>query len=143
MAKDKRPKSKEQVSAEKKPKSGIPESPQKLVWSFSVMDFDGPFGWNNCDAVEKFLEIFRRKKEFEGMSFNDLSKTESHAIPSWKLSKPARDRLEELNLDDWDEVFSLRITARNRIFCLKDGTTMRVLWWDPEHQVYPVGKKNT
>lgn len=142
--KGKQPKSALKVIVEKKPKSiGIPQSPQNLVWSFSVMDFEGPFGWDKCDDHEKFIEIFKRKKLFEGMTYNEILKTESHPIETYRLSKEARDRLVDLKLDEWDEVFSLRLTGRNRVFCLKDEGVMRILWWDPEHLVYPVEKKHT
>lgn len=107
------------------------------------MDLSGPFGWDKCLSHEKFLEILTKKKQFEGMSHTELSETGSHAIESFRLSKEARDRLIALKLDDQDEVFSLRLTGKNRVFCIKDGGVMRILWWDPDHQVYPVFKSHT
>jgi hypothetical protein len=45
--------------------------------------------------------------------------------------------------DDVEAVLSLRISARERVWGILDGPALQVLWWDPEHQVYPVERRNT
>lgn len=145
MKKDKKPKNNfEPKDANKTPKMGnVPTSPQNLFWSYSLLDEAGPFGWHECQCHEKYYDILKRKKNFEGMTYQELVKTGSHPIETYLLSKDARDRLETLKLDDFNSLFSLRLTGANRIWCVLDKNIMRVLWWDPEHLVYPVEKKNT
>jgi ribosomal protein L20 len=145
MAKDtKEPKIKVAVDYGKNPKiARFPQSPQNLAWSFALLDENGPFGWDQCHSHEKYFEILKRKKNFESMTREELKNTKSHSIETYKLSKAARDRLEELQLDDFEELFSLRINSANRFWCIAHENVMRVLWWDPNHLVYPVEKRNT
>jgi hypothetical protein len=82
-------------------------------------------------------------KELETMTWHSISETGSHFIDVSGLSKPARDRLMEIHQDDVDQLYSLRVTGRLRIFGIRDGGVLRVLWWDPDHQVCPAHKKHT
>ena len=110
--------------------------------SYSIFDKQGPF---KSDRDQKYLvqEIFDSKKSFEIMD-NRSGNQGSHSVEVAKLCKEARDRLSELKLDDINSLFSFRLTGKQRIWCQKiSGEPMRVLWWDPEHKVYPSQKKHT
>lgn len=108
-----------------------------------MLDVDGPYGWSRCDSHRDYFDILRRKKSFEGMTWAELGKGGSHHIDLKDLCKDAQNRLRALNLDDFDELYSLRITGKKRVWCFKDGRIMRVIWWDPDHQVCPVSKRHT
>jgi hypothetical protein len=60
-----------------------------------------------------------------------------------ELCKTARDRLEDLRLEDIDELVSLRLGGAERVWGIRDGNVMLLLWWDPEHAVCPSLKKHT
>jgi hypothetical protein len=60
-----------------------------------------------------------------------------------KLIKEAQDRLTEISLDDLDELTSLHLTGKGRVWGIIDQGVMNLLWWDPEHQVCPSHKKHT
>jgi hypothetical protein len=52
--------------------------------------------------------------------------------------------LRDRELDDVDELFSLRMGgAKKRIYGIRDRGTLQVIWWDPEHEIYPTEPKNT
>ena len=132
------------IDKTKKPKiSRFPESPENLTWSFLMLDEDGPFSWHLLSEAREYYKILKRKKAFEGMNSNQIRQTGSHSVLIEKLSKAARDRIDKLKLDDFEELYSLRMNSTNRVWCIKDGNTMRVLWWDPNHEVCPSLKKNT
>jgi hypothetical protein len=62
------------------------------------------------------------------------SKKQNHSIAVHKLSSAAQKRLAALKLL-LEEVVSLRLSGRERIFgCLENGV-LTLLWWDPLHQV--------
>ena len=82
-------------------------------------------------------------KDRQGTAWNDLTKGGSHNISVGSLSKDAQKRLVELNLDDNDELFSMRIAGKPRIFGIRDRNVFHVLWWDANHDVCPSHKKNT
>ncbi len=63
--------------------------------------------------------------------------TNSHAVPVQNLARKARKRLVEIKQDDLDELFSLRIGGRKRVFGIRDDPTFHILWYDPHHEVYP------
>lgn len=77
------------------------------------------------------------------MTWHAITETGSHFIETSALSKPARNRLMEIQQDDVDQVYSLRVTGRRRIFGIRDGGVLRILWWDPDHDVCPAAKKHT
>lgn len=110
-----------------------------LSWKFSQCDRDGPFSWRELDG-ETAHRVMSCLAEFEAKSWTDLEKTGSHPIECYKLEKPARDRLVDIEHDDLDSLMSFRISGSCRVWCIQDGSIMRVLWWDPEHEAYLVPK---
>ncbi len=77
------------------------------------------------------------------MRWHDIERSGSHFIDVSALTKTARDRLAELGQDDEDELFSIRLTGRERVFGIRDRWIFKILWWDPDHQVCPSYKKHT
>ena len=114
-----------------------------LSWKFSSTDSNGPFAWTNLTDPAQLAEVISKLKEFEGQNWSQLTATGSHPISISTLHSSAQDRLQELRLDEYDELMSLRLTGRIRIWAYwvaGQENIMRLLWWDPEHQVYPVKK---
>jgi hypothetical protein len=128
----KRPKSKDPV---------IEGSP--LAWRFSGCDKGGPFSWAALAHGEPFKEVIDRLHEFEMKSWDEIIETGSHPVEVYKCEKSARDRLADIKQDDIDELMSFRISGKKRVWCIKDGNIMRVLWWDPTHTVCPSLKKHS
>lgn len=122
----------------KEPTIGGDDHP--LAWRFSSCDPEGPFCWSNITPPDKLREVMGKLHEFETKSWKELMDGGSHPIPTHKLEKVARDRLSEMDRDDIDELMSFRLTGTNRVWCIKSGHIMRVLWWDPDHLVYEVPK---
>lgn len=115
-----------------------------ICWQFSIMDMDNasPFSFAALNA-DKWLVLLEQAKKWESMTWGEIEDRRNHAIAVNKLSPEARARLEELKLDDIDEVFSLRLTGRERVIGIRDRNIFRVLWWDAEHKVCPSHKKHT
>lgn len=84
--------------------------------------------------------VMERMAAFEGMTWADILEAGCHKIELYKLEKAARDRLVTIGHDDLDDLMSFRITGPKRIWCVTSGSIMRVLWWDPGHQVYKTEK---
>jgi hypothetical protein len=73
----------------------------------------------------------------------EISGPDNHFIDTAGCSKVARDRLVELSLDDTAELYSLHVNGRQRIIGIRDRQVLKILWYDPDHQVYPSRKKGT
>jgi len=110
-----------------------------LGWRFKGADKNGPFSWATL-TDPKFKEVIEKLHEFEGMTLAQMRGTGSHPIAKNQLCKEAQDRLKAIKQDDIDELMSFRLTGPNRVWCIQQRNLMRVLWWDPEHRVYPVLK---
>lgn len=77
------------------------------------------------------------------MHWQDISGREHHAIEVDRLSREAQARLEQIGQDDVDEMFSFHFSGKQRIIGIRDMNVVRLLWWDPEHQVCLSHKKHT
>ncbi|MBF0261131.1 MAG: hypothetical protein HQL97_04715 [Magnetococcales bacterium] len=105
---------------------------------------DGPFGWDApIEGLHPLLHVLPKLKELETMFWYEIAGNRHHAIQIDSLSHAAKQRLNELRLDDVDEVFSFALTGRQRLVGIRDRNVFRVLWWDPDHQVCISHKKGT
>jgi hypothetical protein len=78
------------------------------------------------------------------MNWGEIEKkNKNHSIPLDHVTKAARDRLKEMNRDDLDPLFSLRLSGKVRIWGWRDQELFYIIWWDPEHTVCPSSKKHS
>lgn len=112
------------------------------AWRIGRLDFDGPWCPRKMQ-VDELAMLIARLKNFESIPWTELHKTGSHSIPVDSIVKAAKDRLTELNMDDIDELYSLRMQGQPRLWGIKRGHIFSVLWWDPLHEVCPYHKKHT
>lgn len=139
----KAPRSSFEEPARKRPRASAPDyAGEYPLWAFRVVDLGGPWCWSALGG-ESLREVLQRMREMESMTWHAIGETGSHFIDTGALSKPARDRLIAIQQDDVDQVYSLRVTGRRRIIGIRDGGVLRILWWDPEHQVCPAPRKHT
>jgi hypothetical protein len=144
----KEPKSQSQfVKSSKRPRSveGGKYEDCKPVWKVAAIDLEGPFGWGRLKGDEAAI-VQQRLKFLEAMTWKEIllgDGDDNHRIDVDRLSKGARKRLVEINQDDADPLVSLRVRSRERIWGILDGCAFKILWWDPNHHVYPVSKRKT
>lgn len=87
-----------------------------------------------------------RLANFETMTWNEIlvqGNKRFHRIATKNICKEAYEKLVELKQEDTDELVSLGLTQVERAWGIKEGSVLKVLWWDPEHMVYPTKPKNT
>ncbi len=119
---------------------------QKVSWQFARADLQhDKWGWHllsHQDFVDMFLQ--GALPNLETQTWAELkSGKQHHSIEVQSLCKDAQRRLEELQLDDQDEVFSLRLSGQHRIFGFREGAALKILWNDPLHEICPSNKKHT
>lgn len=136
------------VTVSPKPTKKVPPSPtvqgRILSWRFSAADRGGPFSCASLMADgASVAHVLKRLVGFETMSESGLRQGGSHTIDKGDLSKEAQARLEAIELDDIDQLWSFRITGSARVWCRVESGVMHLLWWDPYHQVCPSAKKYT
>ena len=114
-------------------------------WRISKMEMVDPFGWHKLNS-EQINYIREKLSYFESMTWNQISidgKKQNHSVAIAQLSKETQKRLVEINIIDIDELFSLRLSGRERIWGILDKGVLNLLWWDPNHRVCPSIKKHT
>lgn len=111
------------------------------------MDFNGPYGWRRAGTETTLRRIHSHLQNLEGMTWREIDlrtgpegKRANHYLPVTAVCKSARQRLSELRLDDFEHLYQLRLSNTERIFGIRSNEIFSVLWWDPEHEVYPVAK---
>lgn len=119
---------------------------QTIAWQFHRRDLrHAAWGWDRHGEGHLDAVLTQHLHSIETMTWGELSRAaggraqgnNSHSIPVDSLCKDAQERLLALNLDDVDELFSLRLTGTIRVWGIRDGRVLKVLWYDPEHTVYP------
>ncbi len=110
----------------------------KPSWRFGWADRDGAWGWNHATAAHLAL-IHEKLTNFESMTMNEIvgARKGSKAIPTEDLQPKARNRLVDLGRDDQTSVIELRLGDSERLFGIRDGSVVYLLWWDPHHDVFP------
>lgn len=114
-----------------------------VVWSFSLADNEGRWGFKGLSVDELHSLIFDKLVSKESLNWNEIKANKSHHVATSKLIKEAQIRLKDLNMDDLDELFSLRLTGIIRVWGVKQENVLRLLWWDPHHEICPSRKKHT
>lgn len=119
---------------------------EKFRWTTYTCDFEGPFGWSHVDLKELHLDIIPKLQNFETQTWSELE-TQSgghhHFSKVSDFSEAARKRLDEIvehKEGIYAELFSLRLQGSVRIWGVKERAKLQILWYDPDHQVYPVEK---
>lgn len=111
-----------------------------VAWRFELICGEPCFGWDTLTAddhkcLNEWLAIF------EGMTLGELFNNSGrpgktyrnpHEIPNVEARGRFLDRY-----DDEDEIHRLRCDGEHRIYGFRRGNVFLVLWWDPNHEVWP------
>lgn len=116
-------------------------------WSFVKCDMQHE-KWGIFNNTEHLGDMLARFKEWERGTWGEIltttsgrkHNTQSHPMPVEILDKAAAKRLTELNLDSYDMLYSLAITGRQRVWgiMIEETGTFQLLWYDAQHEIYPV-----
>lgn len=133
-----------QVRVSEQPESSNTQSP---AWQFHKRDKDhATWGWDKLSDADFRALLHDVLCNFESMTWAEILKAAGgrnhgnnhHLIPVEKCCKEAQQRLVDLHLDDLDDIFSLRLDGKTRLFGIRDGRVLRFIWHDPDHSVYPL-----
>ena len=134
------PKYAESARTQSDPDSYLKQTP---VWRFS--DFDWDSDWGNVCLVEHAAKlkthIEAHLASFETMTWDEILKSSggkklgnnSHPIPRDKFKKSVQKRLTD-NKILADTLFSLRLEAGTRVYGVREGRCLRIVFFDPYHK---------
>jgi len=113
-------------------------------WLFRFGDFEHEkWGLHKKECYE----FLKRLSDFEKQTWREIRFADNgknnHFIDIAEIIKEAKQRLTAIGLNDEDQLFSLRITGRKRLWgILRDGK-YNILWYDREHEICPSLLKHT
>ena len=131
---------KKQCYAKSSPKSES-NSGKNFDYDFELFDKDGPFGKTAKSPEEWPPKVLTKLKDYKTMTWQEIKGKGSHSISLEKLAPEAQKRLQEIKLDHIRRLFSLCIHGSIRIFGIVHGDVLKIIWYDPEHQICPCRKK--
>lgn len=119
-------------------------------WAFSKCDFEHEKWGISCKSgvLDNLLLTL---KSLESMNWctilsntnGRVGNTRSHSIAIECLKEEAIERLRELNLDDYDELYSLAVDNKKRIWGVINDGVFNIIWYDLNHEVCESKKKHT
>lgn len=121
---------------------------QHPTWSFSKCDFEHS-EWSMPCHQECLSNLMIRLKALEGQQWKEIlldksgrkNNTKNHAVPVRNIVKDAQKRLKEINLDDFDEIYSLTVTGIQRLWGVMVDGVFCVVWFDTKHEIFPSHKR--
>jgi hypothetical protein len=147
MGKDKKPRAKFDPAQTKQPKaSSASYHGLHPSWRLGQIAMQHPFGCHEL-ASDDWRQLWDHLRDLEKKSWSEIlvnGKKFNHNVEIGQLSTVAQNRLKELfDPLDFDELLSLRLSGKERIWGVLDRGAVDLLWWDPRHEVCPSQLKNT
>ncbi|MEK6410002.1 MAG: hypothetical protein AABN34_24020 [Acidobacteriota bacterium] len=138
----KKPKAAFAIKSQKTPR--LPNFPDPMrqhpSWRVSRMELADPYGWHVLDR-DTLSMIRERLRNLEALTWHEILVRDNYWNHEYEISRLGEDalrRLRELGQDDTDFIVSLRLGNFERVWGFRDNEILNLLWWDPNHQVYPV-----
>lgn len=118
-------------------------------FSFEVLDraYSGDWGWELCDDADK-AKLFTFLHEVGKMKWSEIRRWTAgsskkrwpkyHSQPFASVCQDAQRRLGELKHDEqFETLVRFRVDQKKRLWGYEVDGVFYLLWWDPEHKVYP------
>ena len=109
-------------------------------WRITHLEMCPPYGWHEIDPAT-LVYIQSKLRSFESMTLSQIfirAKKQNHGVMVYKLCPQAQKRLRALGHDATiEELYTLRLAARQRIWGIRECNTFQLLWWDHNHDVCP------
>lgn len=147
----KNPKTGPRPQVDKRPPAGKrpTDHPDEFpVWRFQYLDAGFPelTGWRNIDGptLDEIVEVICHvERNPLGQVFIGRGDSKGTAVRygpevlDSDLSREAKQRLDERELE-LDHLVRIRVSWAKRLYAFQgDGNVLNLLWWDPDHEVYP------
>ena len=135
----------------KEPRSAVTQS-RLFKWRTQHSDLQHTsWGWCCIEVEQLFNSVIVKLHDFETMEVKEMiGKNMLHTYSPEVIIKAAQKRLKELcnhsllpeDLSE-SELTAISLNNKQRIWGYLMRGTFYLLWWDPEHEIYPTKKRNT
>jgi hypothetical protein len=125
---------------------GSGNSGDRLCWRFTHVDNTKPWGFSSVIA-ETLCDILGHLRKFESMTLNEVFHNGGYPGKDYDVealpNSEALACLEEAGLADQTKIWALRLGGKPRLYGFLLGNVFHVVFWDPEHEIWPAPLKHT
>lgn len=114
-----------------------------LSWRFGMMDMGGDWSCASLSA-DVLQEVRTKLLEYEKKTWDESYSKKGAGlkkVDATGICSRAFERLKTLKLDDAAALWEFHLTGKQRVWGIRIGTVCYLLWWDPDHTVWPSAKK--
>lgn len=111
----------------------------KASWRIKKIQMVEPYSFHRL-TTDELNRLRERLANFETMTWNDIfitAKKHNHSIPVHKLRCEHAKRWMRNNMPDQLELWTLKVTGPERIWGIFSEGAYQIVFWDPEHRIYP------
>lgn len=116
-----------------------------LVFRFDAVDLDEECPWALFNATnEDHWLILKTLFEYERKTPAEIRPDSEHFKNYRNFGEcPNRDAVKRLaeKYEGRDSIARIRLTGKKRLYGFLDGNEFHVVWWDPEHRIWPSKEK--
>lgn len=113
---------------------------------FDMLDLDDDCEWSmRTMSVEDHCDLLKKLSDYETKSPSSAIQEKIFKIYENFGSCPNKCAVHRL-LDQYptcDAMARFRLSGSKRLYGIVDGNEFHVVWWDPDHLVWPSSKKHT
>lgn len=147
MTKPKRGRKNLESPTPKSIKVGFTLNDKPFRWSFEKCLWQHE-GWQDCESIQFFTEhIISKLQKLENVTWQEIldasgGKSDgrgnnNHFIPATKLPYDERKIFAKLGyMKDFEKVFSLRLSGKERLIGVVDMNVFEILWFDAKHKFF-------
>lgn len=144
----KQPKSAQNVSGEKVPVIATEVSlytEDKAAWRFGRIQLVAPYGWHELD-IAGANKVKARLADLERCTWKDIfvrRANDNHHFDVATLKCANARSWMQNNLPDQHSIWTIKVASRERIWGILSEGAYQIIFWDPQHLIWPVPKKHT
>jgi len=115
-----------------------PDAERPFRFRFDRVDVGGP--WCLTDITKQdHAALLESMRQIEGMLVREVipARCKREDVAGRSPNPDARRRAQDMFPDDHDRIHSLRIGGAQRIWGLQFQNEFSIIWWDPNHDVWP------
>jgi hypothetical protein len=141
------------TEAKRIPQEPLPQDPfhKKPAWRVQSLDENSAFGWDKIGQERWRRSVLPKLRHLETMTWYEIlraaggrsSGTNSHLLPLSDFPKAFQERLEAMGLSGIDEIMSLRLQGKHRLYGWMSENIMNIIWFDFDHALIDANKKHT
>ncbi len=113
----------------------------RISWRLGDADLNGQWRWTQENiGADRAMEVLAFMAEMDKLSWAAAQqgwRPRAKRVDTVGICAEAQDRLVQLAKDDLDHLEEWRMGGAQRIWGFRIGHICHVLWWDPDHSVWP------